>query len=113
MLDYPREDIMKRVYSSADSLLTHHLRNILENAGIACQVRNEFLMGGAGDLPVLDVWPEIWVEDTDAERATALIQIQLQPDATAAKEWTCPECGTRCEGQFDACWNCGTFRTTD
>jgi predicted nucleic-acid-binding Zn-ribbon protein len=24
--------------------------------------------------------------------------------------WTCPKCGERLEGSFDACWSCGTTR---
>lgn len=98
---------MKRVYSSPNNLLVHHMRNLLETAGIDCQVRNELLMGGAGDLPVLDVWPELWVDDDLYTRAQEL----LDTHSTASGEhWTCARCGTDCEGQFDRCWQCGTVR---
>lgn len=101
---------MKRVFSSADHLLVHHFKNILQATGIACEVRNEFLMGGAGDLPVFDCWPELWVADVDAARARAVIEAESRDDPPAAGDWTCGHCGTVCEPQFDACWRCGRGR---
>lgn len=101
---------MKRVFSGADRLLAHHYKNVLQTAGIACEVRNEFLMGGAGDLPVFDCWPELWVADADAARARELIEAESRDEVPAAADWTCRHCGTVCEPQFDACWRCARPR---
>ncbi|MBZ0071491.1 MAG: DUF2007 domain-containing protein [Gammaproteobacteria bacterium] len=101
---------MKRVFSAGDHLLVHHFKNILQTTGIACEVRNEFLMGGAGDLPVFDCWPELWVADIDAARAREIIEAESRDAAPAAADWTCRHCGTVCEPQFDACWQCGRSR---
>ncbi|WJW74989.1 DUF2007 domain-containing protein [Thiohalobacter sp. IOR34] len=101
---------MKRLYSSADSLLLNHLLNLLRNAGIDCRLGNEFLGGGAGELPVLDVWPEIRVADADLAQARRLLEAALGPPPPAPPAWQCPHCGETLEGQFDQCWNCGKSR---
>ncbi|MDX1592999.1 MAG: DUF2007 domain-containing protein [Gammaproteobacteria bacterium] len=97
---------MKRLYGSHDRMLVGHLRALLEAQGIACVMRNEYLGGGAGELPPHECEPELWVVDADDwERAKALVDAQLGP--AAAEPWTCPGCGERIEGQFAQCWNCG------
>lgn len=102
---------MKRVYTSSESLMVGHLRNILEDHGIRCFVKNEYLSGGAGELPPTECWPEIWVQrEIDHERAEALIRKVLADEAVAGQGWTCPQCEEVLEGQFDQCWSCGTLR---
>lgn len=103
---------MKRVYTAQNSLLVNHLRNLLQEAGIACVLRNEFLGGAAGELPLVEVWPELWVVD-DAQylRARTLVTEALRGDARpAGPPWTCPACGEPIEGQFTDCWRCGAAR---
>jgi hypothetical protein len=103
---------VKRLYGSDDRMLVGHLREVLEAQGIACVVRNEFLGGGAGELPPNECWPELWVvEDADWTRARALVDAQLLPAAT--EPWTCPACGETVEGQFAQCWNCGGAAPVD
>lgn len=103
---------MKRVYTAQNVMLVSHLRNLLEGAGIACVIKNEFLGGAAGELPLVEVWPELWVaEDADYARANAIVAEALRTDARpAAPPWTCPVCGERIEGQFTDCWRCGAPR---
>ena len=88
-----------------------HLRNILEDHGIRCVVKNEYLVGGAGELPPTECWPELWVQrEIDYRRAEALIREVLAAEAFTGRAWTCPQCNERLEGQFDQCWSCGTLR---
>lgn len=97
---------MKRVYSSESLPEIGHLKNILEQAGIACLVKNEQLSGGLGEIPFLECLPELWVlHDADLPRARRLIE-QLKESVTAPA-WQCRVCGNRNEGQFAACWSCG------
>jgi hypothetical protein len=97
---------MKRVYGSDDRMLVGHLHEMLEAHGIASMVRNDYLGGGAGELPPNECWPELWVVETaDWERAKALVETQLGPIMTTP--WTCPGCGETIEGQFAQCWHCG------
>ena len=98
---------MKKL-TSADSLVTiSHYRNLLESEGIACQIRNQHLSPLAGEIPFVEVWPELWVvNDLDFNRARELIDAAVSDESPQAP-WRCRHCGEENEGQFGACWNCG------
>lgn len=101
---------MKRVYAGTDPIRCGWLASVLEGAGIDCVLRNQYLGGAIGELPLNEAWPEIWVVDAaDHARARALVD-----DALAAKPfghpWICPACDEHIEGQFGACWQCGASR---
>jgi len=95
--------------TSSDSLITiNHYKNILQSEGIACEIRNEHLGSIMGEMPFPEVWPQLWVKnDLDYDRAKQL----LEEDSVAespSEPWYCKKCGEENEGQFSACWNCGT-----
>jgi hypothetical protein len=83
-----------------------HARNVLIAAGIDSELRNQYLAGALGDLPMLETWPQLWVED-DLESA-ALRALERAATAPAGANWTCPDCGEQLEPQFTTCWKCGT-----
>lgn len=100
---------MQQVYSHPQLMMVSQMRSLLERAGIACQVRNEYAAGAVGELAPIDAWPELWVvRDTDAARAATLIEElqnrQEQPD------WHCGRCDNSSPGSFEFCWQCGTPR---
>ena len=98
---------MKRVFSSCDPLLAGYLRSVLEEHGIGCLVKNEYLLGGAGELPPTECWPELWVvEDRDEARARALLEEARSGDAGKGEAWPCPDCGEWIGPEFGACWRC-------
>jgi Putative prokaryotic signal transducing protein len=98
---------MKKL-TSADSLITiSHYRNILASEGIPCFIRNEYLGAIIGEMPFLEVWPELWVKnDLDHDRALQLISGDIDEESPTLP-WKCKHCGTENEGQFAACWSCG------
>lgn len=97
---------MKRVFSSESLAEVGHFRNLLEQAGIPCLIKNEQLSGALGEIPFLECLPELWVlRDEEAQRARRLIDQQREP--VVAPEWHCRRCGEQNEGQFAACWRCG------
>ncbi len=100
---------MKRVATAESLLEIGHLRNVLEQNGIACVVKNEQLSGALGEVPFLECLPELWVvADADRERAESLLAELRSDEADAsASPWTCPRCKEDNEAQFAACWNCG------
>ncbi len=101
---------MKRVYCSDNYLLVGHLRQVLEDHHIRCVVKNEHLIGGAGELPPIECWPELWVaEDFQLGKARQLVEAFLSSTRDAGG-WDCPGCGEAIEGQFSECWNCGNYR---
>lgn len=98
---------MKLAFRSDSLGEVHHLKNVLEQEGIACIVKNELLRGGLGEIPFLDCMPELWVLDDGAlPRALELLERELEP--AEGRPWRCRRCGERNEGQFAVCWKCET-----
>ena len=96
---------MKLIYTSENRLLVSNAKNILENAGIAAILKNEFASGGLGDLAALDTWLEVWVaNDEDYDKAILTLKLALQ--AKDSSEWVCSNCHEVNAASFDFCWNC-------
>lgn len=99
---------MRCVFTHEQGALVGHVCAVLRSNGIRCEVRNEFVGGAAGELPVFDCWPEVWVMDHAAAQALDLIAaLRSQAEGAAAPDWRCRGCGERVDGQFGRCWNCG------
>ena len=98
---------MKKL-SSAESIITiRHYQNFLASEGIATEVRNDVLGSIVGEMPFVETWPQLWVvNDLDFDRAKQLLESADAETSTAP--WHCHRCGEENEGQFAACWNCGT-----
>jgi hypothetical protein len=100
---------MKSVYSAANISLLSIFQNILEGHGIRCRIKNEFLSAGVGEIPIIECWPQLCVDDEDFPEAKRIVEEALsQKELTA---WKCESCGEELEGQFTECWNCGKSRT--
>jgi Putative prokaryotic signal transducing protein len=96
---------LKRVYRAPSLLQVAHARNVLLTAGIQCELRNQYLAGALGDLPMMETWPQLYVDDAD-ERF-ALGALARAAAAPTGKPWTCAACGEQLEPQFTQCWRCG------
>ena len=101
---------LKRLYSSYNRILVHHLRNVLEAQGIAAVVRNELLSSAMGELPPAECQTELWVPFPEAAKAEAALKEALSEKHGPA--WRCPACGEESEPQFTQCWRCGAYRRT-
>ena len=98
---------MKKLISVESLVTINHYKNLLESEGIASIIKNAILGGIAGEMPLDQVWPELWViDDLNYERAMQLIDEAII-DESPQEPWTCRRCGEKNEGQFAACWNCG------
>lgn len=96
------------VYSSDDRIFISHLKNVLILEGINCFIKNDLAYTLAGEVPVNEVWPELWITDkNDLAAATELIAELIKPQTGDNKDWVCSQCGERHEAQFSTCWNCG------
>jgi putative signal transducing protein len=99
---------MKRVYRAASLLQVAHARNVLTSVGIDCELRNVYLAGAAGELPMMETWPQLYVADDDEQPALrALARAQT---SQTGEPWICEECGEHLEPQFTCCWRCGQER---
>lgn len=102
---------MQKLYTAEDPIFIGYLRSLLEAEGIACNIRNELLLGGSGELPPNECWPEIWVlDDGDLQRATVILNRARQTPRLDDGPWECAHCQESSESQFTACWRCGTIR---
>jgi YgiT-type zinc finger domain-containing protein len=102
---------VKSVYSASNLSLVSILQSVLDEHGIRSWIRNEYLSAGVGELPAIDSWPQLCVEDKDFEEATRIVE-----EAVSVKQlpgWKCPSCGEELEGQFTECWNCGKSRLNE
>ena len=99
---------MKRVYCSDDLVMAGHLKSLLDADGIECFLKNQYLTGGRGDLPLNECWPELWItQDESYVHAMKIITATIyNPDKIVDSDWRC-NCGELIEGQFGSCWNCG------
>jgi hypothetical protein len=96
---------MKRVFRAASLIQVAHARNVLLTAGIQSELRNQYLAGALGDLPMLETWPQLFVEDDD--ESAALRALARAAEAPSGTPWTCSQCGEQLEPQFTHCWHCG------
>lgn len=65
---------MIKVFEDFDIILVGYYQSVLESEGIGTFMKNQFGTSGAGELPFVEVVPQLWVlNDADAGRARNLI----------------------------------------
>ena len=82
---------VKRVYRAPTLLQVAHARNVLITAGIRCELRNQYLAGALGDLPMMETWPQLYVDESDEQYA--LRALSRAAAAPQGLPWTCVSCG--------------------
>ena len=99
---------MKKLTTSESLVTISHWKNLLESEGIRCELRNQHLGSIMGEMPFVEVWPQLWiVNDLDFDRAQQLLSADAAAESPS-ESWQCHHCGEENEGQFAACWNCST-----
>ena len=106
------KEAVKLLYSSSNAMVVNHLCNLMENGGVECRMKNEFLYSAAGEIPPTETWPELWVAEADYARAEAIMAEALS-DKSHLAHWQCDKCDEWIEGQFDLCWQCGAPRPSE
>ena len=84
---------------------------MLDNAGIPCFVKNEFAIGGIGDLAPFDCLPEVWLADEEWEPKAKRLLKELLEQNHGEEDWFCPFCKEKNAANFEICWNCGKEST--
>lgn len=105
--------VMIRLTRAPDLMLAQHWVNLLTQAGIACHLTNRYIQGGAGEIPVDQCGPDIWLENADDHTmAMRIIDGRADGDAfQSTANWCCPNCNEWLEHQFTTCWQCGASRS--
>jgi len=81
-------------------------KSLLEEAGIPCLIRNQYLWVAAGEVPFVP--PELWVlNDDDYSKAKEIVDAVRNAESEVGDPWVCPGCGETIESQFTSCWKCG------
>jgi hypothetical protein len=102
---------MKKVFVSQKLVEIEMRKELLEQAGIRCMIKNQRSSGLAGEIPFTEVYPELWVlQDEDYDRARQLFEEGLVLMPSSQDNWTCSRCAESHENQFVVCWNCGQER---
>ena len=103
---------MIKVFEDFDIALVGHYQSVLESNDIPTFMKNQFGTSGAGELPFVEVVPQLWVlNEVDAGRARELVEGLSNPENQEQPQaWTCPGCGTSQEAAFTHCWKCSTAR---
>ena len=106
---------MIKVFEDFDIALVGHYQSVLESNDIPTFMKNQFGTSGAGELPFVEVVPQLWVlNEADVERARKLIaELDLPGGQELPQPWECAECGTPQEAAFTHCWKCSTARPND
>ncbi|AAZ97668.1 conserved hypothetical protein [Thiobacillus denitrificans ATCC 25259] len=97
---------MKRVHVAPTLLDAQLAADALSSLGIATRILNANAAGALGELPFLQVQPEVWVDD-DAQAGRAREVLAALHAAIPRTEKTCPRCAERNPGNFLSCWQCG------
>jgi len=99
---------MKMVFSSPQSPEVGLLKDLLDKAGIPCEIRDENMYS---NFPGAAFHPELWIlNDDDYLRASEIRDGFSRPSAEPGSPWICSVCGEESEGQFNSCWRCGAHR---
>lgn len=97
---------MKRLTSAPNLALATLWADLLNHAGVSTTVQRQYASSIAGEVPVDQTLPELWVDDDgQLEHARALLHELRHPPR---RRWCCPNCREQIDGPFEQCWNCGT-----
>lgn len=98
------------VFEDFDFSRVGQMQSLLEAHGISTFIRNQFGSSVMGEVPFVEVVPQLFVlERKDHHRALELLKQHLD-SVEASAEWVCRSCGTEVGGQFSHCWQCGEAR---
>ena len=98
------------VFENFDFSRVGQMQSLLESNGIKTFIRNEYGSSVVGELPFVEVVPQLFVlEEKDLAMAKELLLLDL-PVENQGEDWVCPECGVDVEANFSRCWKCGVNR---
>lgn len=97
---------MLDLLTSMDSTRLGFYKSILEEAGIACFIRNENTALLTNMLAQV-LQPTLCVlNEEDHDEAVALLRPHHHPAPASGDEWQCQGCQETSPAEFELCWNC-------
>ncbi len=102
---------MIKVFEDFELARVGQFQSVLEAAGIRTLLKNQYMNSAMGEIPFVELLPELWIlDDRDLARARELIAGLLARPSDTGPDWSCAECGAEAGGSFTSCWNCGAAR---
>ena len=103
---------MRKLYVAVDVIEAQLLNSLLKSKGISSLIKNEVLQSGIGELPFVEMWPEVWIiEQNDWFFANRVLE-SFKPLDTL-EDWMCTHCLVANPGTFETCWSCRAQRIFD
>lgn len=104
---------MRDLITSLDSTRLGFFKSILDEAGIACFIRNE-TTAQLTNIFIGPLQPTLClVDDADFAEASALLLPHQAPEEavfSAEDDWCCPACKESNPVSFALCWKCQTAK---
>jgi hypothetical protein len=104
---------LHKVYSHHDRFMVFQVKQLLEEKGIPCFVKNEFAIGAMGELSPMDVLPEVWISDHEWLPKANQFVAEFQNQAVGLSSWICNKCDEPNDASFEICWQCSEDRGED
>jgi len=96
---------VRKLFTANNILEAQLLDLMLRQDGVNSHVKNDSLQSGVGEIPFVEMWPEVWVlDDRHWVKATEILRQFRQ--ARSTDEWVCPHCKETNPGTFETCWSC-------
>jgi len=101
-----------KLFTAGDIIEARLFQAFLRSQGIDAVIKNESLQTGLGELPFVELWPEVWlIRVRDRDKARQLLAGFISGETIG--EWSCPICGERNPDTFELCWVCAKAPTDE
>ena len=98
---------MKKLYVSQSLIDVESRKELLDQAGILCSIKNQRSAMLGGEIPFVEVFPELRVlQDEDLEQAQKFLEDWEKAKPLETTGWTCAHCGEIHQKEFTTCWKC-------
>ena len=102
---------MIKILVSQNLVEVETFKDLLDQAGVACTIKNRQGSSLAGEVPFAEVFPELWIiNDDDFNLAKELLENWEKAQPQGATAWKCSHCGEEHSPEFTSCWKCGNDR---
>ncbi len=103
---------MKKLYVSQSLIDVESRKELMDQAEIPCMIKNQRSAMLGGEVPFVEVFPELWVlQDEDLEQAKTLLKDWEEAQPLETSSWICGNCREVHQKEFTSCWKCNQERT--
>jgi hypothetical protein len=96
---------VRKLFTASNILEAQLLDLMLKQDGVSSHVKNDGLQSGVGEIPFVEMWPEVWILEAEHwVKATHILRQFQQTRVTG--DWVCPHCSEANPGTFETCWSC-------